>query len=52
MTVLITGTTGFIGSGVVIQLAKRELSIVAADLNTKSKLKKLVESVTILRKKY
>ena len=33
MTILVTGATGFIGKKVVLQLAKRNLSIVAADLD-------------------
>ena len=35
MTVLVTGATGFIGKRVVLQLAKRGLDIVAADLDLK-----------------
>ena len=33
MTVLVTGATGFIGSRVVLNLGKRNLRIVAADLD-------------------
>ena len=33
MTILVTGATGYIGSRVVLQLAKRNLEIVAADLD-------------------
>ena len=33
MTVLVTGATGFIGSRVVLNLGKRQLPIVAADLD-------------------
>jgi len=43
MTILVTGATGYIGSRVVLQLAKRNLEIVAADLDmgkNKDKLKK------------
>jgi len=42
MTILVTGATGYIGSRVVIQLAQRNLEIVAADLDmgkNKDKLK-------------
>ena len=42
MTILVTGATGYIGSRVVLQLAKRNLEIVAADLDmgkNKDKLK-------------
>lgn len=42
MTILVTGATGYIGSKVVIQLAQRNLEIVAADLDmgkNKDKLK-------------
>ena len=41
MTVLVTGATGYIGSRVVLQLAKRNLEIVAADLEMSSNKKKL-----------
>ena len=43
MTVLVTGASGFIGSRVVLKLGKREIPIVAADLDlgqNKSKLEK------------
>ena len=43
MTILVTGATGYIGSRVVLQLAKRNLEIVAADLDmgkNKDKLEK------------
>ena len=33
MTILVTGATGYIGSRVVLQLAKRNLEIIAADLD-------------------
>ena len=33
MTILVTGATGFIGSRVVLNLGKRELHVVAADLD-------------------
>ena len=33
MTILVTGATGFIGSRVVLNLGKRELPVVAADLD-------------------
>mgnify|MGYP001254406755 FL=1 len=43
MTILVTGATGFIGSRVVLSLGKRQIPIVAADLDldqNKSKLEK------------
>ena len=43
MTILVTGATGFIGSRVVLNLGKRQIPIVAADLDldqNKSKLEK------------
>ena len=43
MTILVTGATGYIGSRVVLQLAKRNLEIIAADLDmgkNKDKLEK------------
>jgi Nucleoside-diphosphate-sugar epimerases len=45
MTILVTGATGYIGSRVVLQLAKRKLKIVAADLD-------MGENKNILKKKY
>ena len=33
MTILVTGATGFIGSRVVLNLGKRQLPVVAADLD-------------------
>ena len=33
MTILVTGATGFIGSRVVLNLGKRKLPVVAADLD-------------------
>ena len=41
MNILVTGATGFIGSRVVFQLAKRGLSIVAADIDMGENKKKL-----------
>tara|TARA_B100001769_G_scaffold229460_1_gene191441 strand:+ start:132 stop:1094 length:963 start_codon:yes stop_codon:yes gene_type:complete len=45
MTILVTGATGFIGSRVVLNLGKRELPVVAADLD-------LGQNKTNLEKKY
>ena len=45
MTILITGATGYIGSRVVLQLAKRKIDIIAADLDmgkNKDKLKQKI----------
>tara|TARA_B110000438_G_scaffold2140_1_gene2235 strand:+ start:120 stop:1103 length:984 start_codon:yes stop_codon:yes gene_type:complete len=41
MTILVTGATGFIGKKVILQLAKRNLNIVAADLDLGENKKKL-----------
>ena len=46
MTILITGATGYIGSRVVLQLAKRNLEIVAADLDMGKNKDKLKEKYT------
>ena len=47
MTILVTGATGYIGSRVVLQLAKRNLEIVAADLDMgKNKDRKTVKFPT------
>ena len=43
MTILVTGATGYIGSRVVLQLAKRNLEIVAADLDMGKNKDKLEE---------
>ena len=42
MTILVTGATGFIGKKVVLQLAKRNLDIVAADLDLGENKDKLI----------
>ena len=42
MTILVTGATGFIGKKVVLQLAKRNLNIVAADLDLGENKDKLI----------
>jgi UDP-glucose 4-epimerase len=46
MTILITGATGYIGSRVVLQLAKRNLEIIAADLDMGKNKDKLKEKYT------
>ena len=43
MTILVTGATGFIGKKVVLQLAKRNLNIVAADLDLGKNKDKLIK---------
>jgi nucleoside-diphosphate-sugar epimerase len=43
MKILVTGATGFIGKKVVLQLAKRELDIVAADLDLGENKNKLIK---------
>ena len=42
MTILVTGATGFIGKKVVLQLAKRNIQIVAADLDLGENKNKLL----------
>jgi len=44
MTILVTGATGFIGKKVVLQLAKRNLDIVAADLDLGENKDKLIKA--------
>jgi len=46
MTILVTGATGYIGSRVVLQLAKRNLEIIAADLDMGKNKDKLKEKYT------
>ena len=46
MTILVTGATGYIGSRVVLQLAKRNLEIVAADVDMGKNKDKLKEKYT------
>ena len=46
MTILVTGAKGYIGSRVVLQLAKRNLEIVAADLDMGKNKDKLKEKYT------
>ena len=46
MTILVTGATGYIGNRVVLQLAKRNLEIVAADLDMGKNKDKLKEKYT------
>ena len=41
MKILVTGATGFIGSRVIFQLAKRNLSVLAADIDMNEGKKKL-----------
>ena len=43
MTILVTGATGFIGKKVVLQLAKKNLDIVAADLDLGENKDKLIK---------
>ena len=43
MTILVTGATGYIGSRVVLQLAKRNLEILATDLDIGKNKDKLEE---------
>ena len=46
MTILVSGATGYIGNRVVLQLAKRNLEIVAADLDMGKNKDKLKEKYT------
>ena len=48
MTVLVTGATGFIGSRVVLNLGKRKLPIVAADLDFGKNKSKIEDKYTNL----
>jgi nucleoside-diphosphate-sugar epimerase len=43
MTILVTGATGYIGSRVVLQIAKRNLEILATDLDIGKNKDKLEE---------
>tara|TARA_B100001123_G_C15076961_1_gene934071 strand:+ start:48 stop:1016 length:969 start_codon:yes stop_codon:yes gene_type:complete len=45
MTILITGATGYIGSRVVLQLAKRKIDIIAADLDMGKNKDKLLKKI-------
>ena len=44
MNILVTGGTGFIGKKVVLQLAKRNLNIVVADIDLQENRKNLIQS--------
>ena len=45
MTILVTGGLGFIGSKVVLQLLKRNIDVIAADLDIKKNKNKLKENI-------
>ena len=45
MTILVTGGLGFIGSKVVLQLLKRNIDVIAADLHIKKNKNKLKENI-------
>ena len=47
MTILVTGATGFIGRKVVLQLAKRNINIVGADINLGENKDKLIQEYQI-----
>jgi nucleoside-diphosphate-sugar epimerase len=47
MTILVTGATGFIGRKVVIQLAKRTINVVAADIDLGENKDKLIQEYQI-----
>ena len=47
MTILVTGATGFIGRKVVLQLAKRNINIVGADIDLGEKKDKLIQEYQI-----
>jgi UDP-glucose 4-epimerase len=50
MSVLVTGGLGFIGSNVVLQLLKRDISVIVADLENKKNKEKLLNKISKIGK--
>jgi nucleoside-diphosphate-sugar epimerase len=51
MNVLVTGGLGFIGSNVVLQLLKKDISVIVADLENKKNKEKLLNKIGKIGKK-
>ena len=51
MNVLVTGGLGFIGSNVVLQLLKKDISVIVADLENKKNKEKLLNKIEKIGKK-
>ena len=50
MSVLVTGGLGFIGSNVVLQLLKRDISVIVADLENEKNKEKLLNKISKIGK--
>lgn len=50
-TILVTGGLGFIGSNVVLQLLKKDISVIVADLENKKNKEKLLNKIEKIGKK-
>ena len=51
MNILVTGGLGFIGSNVVLQLLKKDISVIVADLENKKNKEKLLNKIEKIGKK-